>query len=327
MARPERNVDATVNAPWTIAGQGLAGTSLAWHFWRQGVPFRVVDREQGGSSRVAAGLVNPVTGKNFEPTPRFAELLPEALDFYQALESLLHERLWHPLPILRLATDAKEWNKMLAKCARADVARWIDGGPLAVDGWCGALRLTGGGRLDTRRFLDASRAFFSQHGIYQKAEIPNDSAPPRTIWCDGAAGLLGGRHGPHRCAKGEILTVHAPHWPQDHIRIGGGWLVPLGDGRFKAGATYEWDQLDESPTPAGLEKTAAIARRLGGDDRFEVTAHEAGIRPIIRRSEPQAGPLGDGNWMFNGLGSKGSLSAPSMARRLAERIAGRMTEG
>jgi glycine/D-amino acid oxidase-like deaminating enzyme len=316
-----------VSAPWTIVGQGLAGTCLAWHFRRRGIPFRIVDREQGGSSRVAAGLVNPVTGKNFEPTPHVAELLPEALAFYQELETLLDERFWHPLPILRLATDEKEWSKMLAKRTRPDVARWLDGGPRVADGWCGALRLTGGGRLDTRRFLDASRAFFLKHDIYRKSEVSHDSPPAQTIWCDGAAGLVIGRHGPHRCAKGEILTLLAPHWPQDHIRIGGGWLVPLGDGCFKAGATYEWDQLDESPTPAGLEKVRAIARRLGGDDRFEVTAHEAGIRPIIRRSEPQAGPLDGGNWMFNGLGSKGSLTAPAMARRLAERIIGRSAEG
>ena len=321
MERPERSLAAAVSAPWTIVGQGIAGTCLAWRLRQRGVPIRIVDREAGGSSRVAAGLINPVTGKNFEPTPGIADLLPRALEFYQDLEVDLGLRLWHPLPILRLAADEKEWRKMLAKCARADVARWIDGGPVDADGWCGALQITGGGRLDIRAFLDASRAFFIKHGIYQHAEIRHTSAPERTVWCDGAAGLISGRLGPHRCAKGEILTVRAPHWPQHHIRIGGGgWLVTLGEACFKAGATYQWDPLDETPTRGGQEKVSAIARRLGGDDRFEVITHEAGIRPIIRRSEPQAGPLGDGSWMFNGLGSKGSLTAPAVAGQLAARI-------
>lgn len=317
-----------MSAPWTIVGQGIAGTCLAWRLWQRGVAFRIVDRESGGSSRIAAGLVNPVTGKNFEPTPGVADLLPQALEFYQELEVRLAVRLWHPLPIIRLAADEKEWSKMLAKRARPDVGRWIDGGPIEADGWCGALKIVGGGRLDTRGFLDASRAFFISHGIYQHAEITREVAPERTIWCDGAAGLISGRHGPHRCAKGEILTLHAPHWQQDHIRIGrGGWLVPVGESCFKAGATYEWDQLDESPTREGDEKVRAIARCLGGDDRFHVTAHDAGIRPIIRRSEPQAGPLGDGSWMFNGLGSKGSLTAPAMARQLAGWICGGSPDG
>jgi glycine/D-amino acid oxidase-like deaminating enzyme len=133
--------------------------------------------------------------------------------------------------------------------------------------------------------------------------------------------LIAGRHGPHRCAKGEILTIRAPQWSQCHIRIGaGGWLVPLGDGSFKAGATYQWDPLDETPTADGLEKVSSVARRLGGDDGFEVLAHEAGIRPILRRSEPVISFLGDGDWSFNGLGSKGSLTAPTMAKQLAQQL-------
>jgi glycine/D-amino acid oxidase-like deaminating enzyme len=309
-----------VSAPWTIVGQGLAGTCLAWELWGRKVDFKMVDRETGGSSRVAAGLVNPVTGKNFEPTPRVGELLPEALEFYAGIENLLDIHIWHPLPILRLADSAAEWKKMLGKITRPEVARWLagNGAPLSIDGWHGALELTGGGRLDTRAFLDASREFFQKHGIYQKAEIDITAPGSGRIWCEGAAGLILGRFGSHRCAKGEILTLRAEGWPQSHIRIGaGGWLVPLGDGLFKTGSTYEWEQLDESPSSAGREKVMAIARRLGGDEEFEVTAHEAGVRPILRRSEAMIGPLGGGDWMFNALGSKGSLSAPAMARRLA----------
>ena len=311
-----------MSAPWTIVGQGLAGTCLAWELWHRGVEFRIVDRERGGSSRVAAGLINPVTGKNFEPTPRIAEFLPEALEFYQKIEERFSMPMWHPLPILRLAGDEREWLKMLAKRERPDVACWLvdEGAPRSMDGWLGAMELNGGGRIDTRSFLDTSREFFREHGIYQHEEItPDDSSPH--IWCDGSAGLILGRHGPHRCAKGEILTLRSAHWNPSHIRIGaGGWLVPLGNGLFKAGSTYEWDQLDESPTTEGREKVLSIARRLTGEGDIEVIAHEAGIRPILRRSEPSIGPLGDGDWMFNGLGSKGSLHAPGMARRLADLI-------
>ena len=321
MAGSQRATDASVSKPWTIVGQGLAGTCLAWELWDHGITFRILDREKGGSSRVAAGLINPVTGKNFEPTPGIAALLPEATTFYQKLESRLQTRLWHPLPILRLAQDDKEWRKMLAKCQRPDIACWLaDAQPLEATGWLGALELRGGGRLDTRAFLDTSRGFFLRHGIYEHKEVP-PGAHGNLIWCDGAAGLITGRHGPHRCAKGEILTILAPHWNQTHIRIGaGGWLVPLGDGSFKAGATYQWDPLDECPTAAGREKVSTIAHRLGGDGNFEITAHQAGIRPILRRSEPAIGQLDDGSWFINGLGSKGSLTAPTIARLLAEQL-------
>jgi glycine/D-amino acid oxidase-like deaminating enzyme len=138
--------------------------------------------------------------------------------------------------------------------------------------------------------------------------------------CEGAAGLIAGRLGGHRCAKGEILTLRATGWRADRISIGGGgWLVPLGDGIFKAGSTYVWDRLGGEPTPEGRARVEEIARLLGGAD-FEVTAHEAGVRPIVRKSQPVIGPLDDGRIVFNGLGSKGSLYAPGVARRLAEWI-------
>lgn len=195
MGRSKRAADATVNAPWTIVGQGLAGTCLAWQFWNRKVEFLLLDREQGGSSRVAAGLVNPVTGKNFEPTPRIGDFLPEALKFYQTLEDLLDINIWHPLPILRLAGDEKEWDKMRSKIQRPDVACWLanHGAPVAADGWVGALELNGGGRLDTRTFLDASREFFRQRGIYQQAELDPQTPGKHRVWCEGAAGLLNGR--------------------------------------------------------------------------------------------------------------------------------------
>jgi hypothetical protein len=67
---------------------------------------------------------------------------------------------------------------------------------------------------------------------------------------------------------------------------------------FKAGSTYVWDRLDGEPTPEGRARVEEIARLLGGAD-FEVIAHEAGVRPIVRKSQPVIGPLADGRIVFN----------------------------
>ncbi len=302
-------------ARWTIVGQGLAGTCLAWELWQRGVPFTLLDRGSGGSSRVAAGMVNPITGKNFEPSWRIAEFLPQATDFYARVEERIGRKIWFPFPVLRLAGSEKEWAKIVSKLGEPSVAPWVDGEVAAPPGWVGAVNVRGGGRLDTLAFMDRSRKFFEELGCYQAGEA--STSGPNMIWCDGSAGLMEGKFGPHRCAKGEILTVHAPAWDDTRIRIGaGGWLVPVGGGRFKIGSTYEWQELNEIPTAMGLERVREIAARLGGGD-FEVIGHDAGVRPILRRSQPLIGPLDDGGWMFNALGSKGSLYAPGMARRLA----------
>lgn len=304
--------------PWSIIGQGLAGTCLAWEFLRRGISFHIIDIGHGGSSRVAAGLINPITGKNFEPSWRIDEFHPEAIAFFQETETTLATHLWHPTPILRLASSEREWAKITSKLDLPHIGSWLSGNhPPTPPGFTGAVELTGGGRLDTAKFIELSADYFSKKGLLAAENIsdPDSSA----ILCQGAAGLMENQLGQHRCAKGEIVTVRAD-WPQTHIRIGaGGWLVPIGESHFRVGSTYEWNQLDEAPTAAGLERITGIARKLGGED-FVVTAHVAGIRPILRRSEPLIGKNGDGQWIFNALGSKGSLYAPKMATLLADWI-------
>lgn len=308
-----------MSAPYRIIGQGLAGTCLAWTLHDRGVPFEIIDREGPGSSRVAAGMINPVTGKNFQPSWRIAEFLPEAVEFYQRLEQRLGGVFWHPLAVLRLASREADWEKIRGKLSDPEVARWVvDEVPPPEDRWVGAVEVKGGGRLDVRGFLDASRAWFAESGFYHQAEADPGSPEDRQgIWCEGAAGLIAGRPGQHRCAKGEILTLRAEGWEESRIRVGdGGWLIPLGGDLYKVGATYVWDVLDATPTEKGRRQVEDIAHRLAPGP-FEVIGHDAGVRPILRRSQPLIGPLGDG-WFFNGLGSKGSLYAPGVAQRLAE---------
>lgn len=302
---------------WTIVGQGLAGTCLAWHLWHRGVDFTVVDRGIGGSSRVAAGMINPITGKNFEPSWRIGEFLPDALRFYARIEKEIGRQIWFPFPILRLASSEKEWQKIQSKLKSPDVTPWQVRPVEPPPGWIGAVELSGGGRVDTRAFLDGSRDYFQKIGRFRLGELSFDQAQPHQIWCEGASGLMAGHLGPHRCAKGEILTVHAPDWDPTHIRIGaGGWLIPQGGGNFKVGSTYEWNLLDHQPTETGRMRVTEIAKKLGGEV-FETIVHEAGIRPILRRSQPLIGSFKTSVWVFNALGSKGSLYAPGIADRLA----------
>ena len=254
---------------------------------------------------MAAGLINPVTGQNFSPSWRLGEFLPEAVDFYRRVGEVLGTRLWFPLPVWRMVGE-KEWKKVSGKLAGA--TEWIERVVEDVPGWRAAVILKGGGRVATRDYCERTREFFAP--IRREAEQDELS-----VLCEGAAGLIAGRLGPHRCAKGEILTVRA-EWPEDRIAIGGGgWLVPLGQGIFKAGSTYVWDPLDGKPTTEGRKRIEEILGLLGGG-AFEVIAHEAGIRPIVRKSQPVVGPLDDGRVVFNGLGSKGSLYAPGVAARL-----------
>jgi len=292
-----------------IVGAGLAGCCLAWRLRERGVKVRLVDDlRPGGASRVAAGLVNPVTGKNFEPSWRIGEFLPEAVEFFTRVGAEMGRPLWFPHPVKRLLSE-KEWPKAARKLELPEVAGWVRSVKENGEGWRAVVTLEGGGRVDTKAFCEGTAELF---GLEDRAD---DGA--QRVRCGGAFDLMNGLLGPHRCAKGEILTVETLQADPAAILIGGGgWLVPLGGGRFKAGATYEWDRLDGVPTEAGRARVEGILRALGVGG-YEIIAHEAGVRPIVRRSMPLIG-WREGQWIFNGLGSKGSLYAPGVARRLVD---------
>ena len=70
-----------------IVGQGLAGTALAWTLLRRGYRVLVVDRcDEITSSKIAAGLITPITGMRLVVSWRLDEFLPFATEFYRSVE-------------------------------------------------------------------------------------------------------------------------------------------------------------------------------------------------------------------------------------------------
>ena len=290
---------------------------MAWHLWRRGIPFRVVDSGRKGSSHVAAGLIHAVTGKQCAVAEDFAVRRNEAAQFYQACEKELARTFWHELEVIRFI-EREDFAKMRHKFEQGKPSEWVleitqhPRWPTLM-----SILLRGGARLDVPLFLTTTREFFSRLGCYEELEIMQPVVNETTIFCEGSQGLIRGNpvKWQHRCARGEILTVRAPSWQQKRLVTGRGWLVPVGDDIYKVGSTYEWDDLERGPSEAGLRRLIEMVRFLGGDE-FDTIAHDVGIRPILRKSQPVAGKVAEDVYVFNGLGSKGSLYAPWAAEQL-----------
>ncbi len=327
-----------------IVGQGLAGTTLAWALRHAGASLFVVDRDEAStSSRIAAGLMTSVTGQRLVPSWRWDELWPAASRFYRWIEPELGETVFHPRPMVRLLTSPVE-EEFVARRRSGEHARLIR--PLTTplrDDWFtparSTIELPEGGRLDVPRFLDLSREVFRRRGEFASlplllpggleltsagVHLPAlDLLADRVVFCEGIAARNNPWLGRLRFnpARGEILTLRILGLDEDRILHRGLWLARQSADLYRAGATYDWKNLEAGPTPAGRDELTTKLHDLLKLP-FEVVGHDAAIRPILHHLPPIAGFLPDTPrlGLFNGLGSKGALQAPFFANQLAAHI-------
>src|SRR4051812_1175311 len=113
-----------------IVGQGLAGTLLAWEFERAGISFAIAnDGHASAASLVAAGLLNPITGRRLVESWRIDTLLPAARRVYRELEAALGVPLWRERRVRRFFADDRERRVAREKYARGELGDYVATAP------------------------------------------------------------------------------------------------------------------------------------------------------------------------------------------------------
>ncbi|MFP6763154.1 MAG: FAD-dependent oxidoreductase, partial [Planctomycetaceae bacterium] len=327
-----------------VVGQGLAGTTFAWRLLERGARILVIDQCRSGSaSRVAAGLMTPVTGQRLVLSWRLAGLWPAAMAFYRQIEAKTDTVfLSEPGQIRILASDREQQRYQTLDAGPA--ADWIRAPTPAINPEFfqhphGGFEMPHAARLDVASFLDVSRDYFQTLGCLREGEVNaarDIAVTPETVrlrpfgvtaghivFCEGSAAAENPWFAGVRfdCTRGELLTIRIPGLTETRIVNRGVWLVPLGNGLFRAGATSDWNNLQAGPTPEGRKDLCCRLKRFLRLP-FEVVEHSAGVRPIVTGRHPVLGchPDHPRIGLFNGLGSKGCLQAPLLAEQLAGQI-------
>ncbi len=331
-----------------IIGQGLAGTALAWELHRQGQRVAVVEHlEQSSSSRIAAGLITPITGKRFVKSWRFDQFWKAAVTFYREIETMTDSSFFHQQNSIRLFTSEDE-RELLIQKSITSFPELVDiqdqpANKIHFDTTYGGFEMTHAARLDIPRYLDASRNFFSREATFFESEINPETdlqveeeallipklelSTSRVIFCQGFAGSQNHwfQTVPFDAVKGEILTIRIPGLNESKVMHRGIWLTAIGNDIYRVGATYDRDNLDMKPTIAGKDE---LCDRLSKFVRlpFEVIDQQAAVRPVIVGRKPIIGfhPDLPQIGFFNGLGSKGSLQSPWFAQLFAKAITQKM---
>ena len=99
-----------------ICGHGLAGATLAWQLRWRGQRVVVVDEEEClTSSKIAAGIVTPITGKRINLSWRVSEFLPIARDFYARTAKTLYCSFWHDVSQVWIFKSTEEEDRWQAR--------------------------------------------------------------------------------------------------------------------------------------------------------------------------------------------------------------------
>ena len=101
----------------------------------------------------------------------------------------------------------------------------------------------------------------------------------------------------------------------------GKWLLPLGDGLYSLGTTYQWSPLDEKPSESAKRELLQSLKQIFRQSiEFKITDHKAGIRPNTLDKQPFIGlhPRTPRISIFNGFGSKGVLTIPWYTDRFVD---------
>lgn len=304
-----------------ILGQGLAGTLLAWELERAGIGFRLVDPgHAAAATTAAAGIINPITGRRLVKSWRVDTLLPAARAVYRDLEAELGVPLWRDVRVRRLFADEREGATWREKSARGELA------PFAGAGDAEGFWIEPAARVNLGALLDAARQRWRAMGRLRAESVDAVDQAAATagyagvIDCTGRAATRGGAFGfvPWEFSHGEMLELAVSGLAPDVVLNRRHWIVPVGDGQAWVGATHAPGVGEAAPTSAARAILEASARDLlGAAHPFMVTGQRAGVRVNLPDKRPVAGRHPDSPrlGLCNGLGAKGALWAPLLARQ------------
>ncbi|MBW6479636.1 MAG: FAD-binding oxidoreductase [Bacteroidales bacterium] len=324
---------------YLIIGQGLAGALLGAKLLEREAEFLIMDAfSPHAASQVAGGAFIPIVFRTLKKAEMIDEYLPALFNTYDSLEKLTGKKFLHMIPSLKLFNrdDIHKWQAAKKSTAGEfikDLHSQVDisgvkpgfcGAVIEPSGWVDTKLLTAGmgewflkNNLLIQEKLDYNRIEFKKDGMIVNGRIKAE----KIIFCEGA----GAFHNPwfgnagFSLNKGEILEIEVPGLNDDYIIRGDVFVMPLGNNRFRVGATYDQNNIDHYPTEAGkqqlLQKLDAILSLP-----FKVVSHHAGIRPSIKDRKPVMGahPHFPQLFIFNGLGSKGVLYGPYRAIEMAD---------
>ena len=315
-----------------IVGQGISGTFLSWYLYKEGRSFVVIDHyDPSSSSQVAAGIINPVTGRRIVKTWMIDELLPFALQAYKEIGLHLGVEVINNKKLVDFFPSPQMLNSFKSRVKENAAYLKFEDNP---DAFTELFNYDFGyGEIDPcyivnlKKLLSGWRQMLKNQNllIEQKFDLlQNDNiSADKIIYCDGIYSSTNPyfKNLPFALNKGEALIIESENIPSHSVYKKGLMLVPLGNHQFWVGSSHEWNFIDNLPSKAFLENTTSILSHWLRHP-FRVVTQLAAIRPATVERRPFIGmhPHHPSLGIFNGMGTKGCSLAPYFAHQFVSHL-------
>ncbi len=331
-----------MNYDYIIVGQGVSGTFLSWYLINAGKKVLVIDEQKPfTASKVASGVINPVTGRRIVRTWMIETLMPFSFDAYTAIGNELRVSIisqknildFHPTPQMMLAfkerlpvesdylrvpeneSDYQQYFNVTFGIGEIHPCYLVDVNSLLIE-WRKKLR-------NQNSLLE--EVFDVEQLITHNSESVtyNGITATKIIFADGAIGadnryfkLL-----PYAKNKGQAIIAEIPNLPRTNIFKQGITIVPWQDDLWWIGSTYEWNFKDLNPS---VEFKNKVAQQLAAWLKlpYKIVDHIAAERPANLERRPFVGlhPIYSNIGILNGMGTKGCSLAPYFAKQFTESL-------
>lgn len=324
-----------------IVGQGISGTVLSSALMEQHQKVLVIDDgNKKAASKIASGVINPVTGRRIVKTWQIDEVMPAAVRIYKALENKLNTQIIQQCNIVNF--HASEQMQKAFKERISEDPTYLSTQPLPNTIAAAFEAPFGHTVIDPcwlihlenllhhwRQYLIEKNTFLQDVFDFKKLDITAEKiiyenyTANKIIFCEGAKGQDNPyfKQLPFAPNKGEALLVKINDLDNQFIYKKAVSIVPWKDSIFWVGSNYEWDNYNDDPSPSFKEKTmAALNEWL--QLPYEVVDHIAAVRPANTQRRPFVGmhPTFKNMGIFNGMGTKGCSLAPYFAEQMTEHI-------